>query len=398
MMFGCVGLFIFLSENLLVGRIPHSQAVIVEFVDILCSLGACNLIAIASMLLVTRRFSRKMWVGLNKREVQNEDLEQELNQGSMLKGIGPAEFQLMASHFGFCHHIPKAQYHEYLSECLAMNACELMDVPWYGWVVIMVVCVAFLFFDIVRKEQPQDSTYLLVFAVLNWVSFLAWAGIWSTIQYLRALLRTHLVKAPREPSEGETWEGQVPPWMCKPQWGDRLEFGMQMLTLLNSLLISFYAMLLYHNLRVAGFDYRADLWMLSPLLMSLVGWLPTCITSYTVIQAYCVPNDCILDDILQHLHQFEDDMQYVRRIWKSGLEDSIRGFGAQGIDEEGLRNVFEKARLPISADRLHRIFKELDEDQSGTVDVDELLMNISVNGDESKTKDHDRTPEQVGSP
>merc|ERR1719261_707918 len=73
MMFGIVGLGVFIGTNI-VSDIPAEFFQVFEFTDILCSLGACGLIGIASVLFVLRRVMERRWTVLE----QSLDVTQDL--------------------------------------------------------------------------------------------------------------------------------------------------------------------------------------------------------------------------------------------------------------------------------------------------------------------------------
>mmetsp|Transcript_137082 Transcript_137082/g.292786 ORF Transcript_137082/g.292786 Transcript_137082/m.292786 type:complete len:646 (+) Transcript_137082:180-2117(+) len=406
MMFGCVGLLMFVLENGL-SHVPESQSILIEFVDILCSLGACNLIAIAAMLFHTGKRWKKHWQNFECPRDEDKELDgsgQKSFGVGTLRRFGPREYKVMAQNFCKRQKINSFPYSDYLTECLARNACELMNINWRMWAVLLVVTCLLLLHNMYRESgarvEYSTAFYLTFFAVLNWISFCVYAGILFWTYYAHRVLIKHLDKiseASEEP-EQETRElaedqqekdkEEKASWTG---WAIRVKFCMQGVSLTNSFLISIYVMIVHYNLAREGYSWLWSIFILIPLILSLVVLLPVMITNYTIVKAFFVPDSESIDSVIQTLNQLDHDLQYLRRQWadqglaEAALHADANPTSTGEMSKEGLAEVLANLGLHVSRARLDRLFMEFDFNKDGAVDFSEIIRKLENTADYPET-------------
>jgi len=392
MMFGTVGLFLFCMKN--VKDLPEDQDVLIEFVDILCSMGACGLIAMASVLLAVRHLNDWKFKELEAVNLIGQLVEPTGPVGSYgvtwaesfnASWLLPMDYQVMWKRFEAEHDLPSDfVYSDYLKNTLCNNACDLMDIKWYTWGVMLIISAAFLAVRVLNGTHFHNIVYITGFSVMNWsmlvfFCFLLWvinakyAELVTLIRQDEQELNKAGVKMGHRFKKGGKFHSS--PDTKAEEWSRRVEFAMQLLALLNSFLISFYFMHLMYNLQA---DDRPWWWrplLLFPLMISLFVLLPLCTSRFTVTEAYLSPDSDALDQTLQEISQLEEDFDYIRRIWVTKDKPQFPAL-EEGVDIDGLAKVLREMKIHISKTRVHRIFKAMDTDKSGDVTAEELTKRL----------------------
>jgi len=394
MMFGCVGLFLFILGN--VTDLPHDEQLVLEFVDILCSMGACGLIAIAAVLFAARSWDSRNYKRLEAANLIDKPIEPsgpaEINffqKHISFKRLTDMDYQVMATRFIINNDLPKEfVYSDYLDETIVGNACDLMDIKVYTWLVLLVVVVIFFSIRLFRGELIFTNTvYITWFMVSNWLVFFGF----SVLLYITNGAYAVLVREIREDEQVLQAAGIK---MCPnaqvyfvrressivrytDSWTRRMKFGMQLVSLVNSFLCSFYVMHLQFNLQAANMAWWWRPLLLFPLLVSLFFMLPFLILRFTAAEAYFSPDGDALDISLHQLTELEEDLECIRRMWEAKGRPEFPSMSAEGCDEEGFSKVLRDLGIHIAKARIHRIFTALDEDKSGGVTTEELMQRLT---------------------
>jgi hypothetical protein len=397
MMFGTVGLLLFILGNL--RDLPHDEEVIVEFVDILCSMGACGLIAIAAILFIVRKMMQARWSVLEEMNLIDHAIEP---SGPIKEGVikqmldtnrlSAMDYQIMTKSFGSAHGLPDTfPYTEYLGQTLVRNACDIMEIRWYSWLVILAVVTVFGVARYIRGTPHDNMVYIIGFAMSNWATLVLYFALMLRVNLSHSRLVGQLRK-----EEGilKAQNAKVPPrgqklYESKKDkahekddmeqkgigWSAQVKFGMQILALVNSFLLSFYFMHLQYNLRAAGLYWAWRPFLLFPLLTCLFIMLPVIVTRFTVAEAYFSPDLDALSASLKQLHMLEDDFDGIRKAWLGAGKPDFPAL-EKGVDSEGLGALLFDMGIHIAPARVRRVFFALDEDKSDSVTRDELMKML----------------------
>mmetsp|Transcript_10980 Transcript_10980/g.19092 ORF Transcript_10980/g.19092 Transcript_10980/m.19092 type:complete len:603 (+) Transcript_10980:34-1842(+) len=387
MMFGCVGLTLFVINSLV--EFNSDSHLLIEFIDILCSLGACGLLAIAALLFVTRQLNDRGWQRLEEM-YKLDNLSLRATSGQERSGLNkyvwgptqPADYQVMAEHFRLVHKLPSTfRYHQYLNYVLLGNACDLMDIHWTSWVLLLAISAVFLGISIVRDRMLSTLGYALWFLAGCWLVFFAFTGMlcWTNWCFTQLMLHIHHFSA--TPDRALT-EGDIAPPMTSRS-GERMKFTMQFVSITSSFMLAFYIMHIRYNLEVARFGNGWHLLALAPLLVGLFGMLPIIISRFAVVEAFFSPNGEAIDDTLQDLHQLEDDLEYLRRLWRRQGSPSIPR--REMLDEAAFGQMLRSFHMHMGPARLSRLFEMLDDNHNGYVDAQELEKHLQ----EARREDFD---------
>jgi len=423
MMFGCVGLCLFGMSN--TTDLNHDQELIVEFVDILCSMGACGLIVMAGVLFAMRKYNVKCWKEQEQFDLKSEfrdavesqdgaeTKQKETKQNTFFNatmmgskmvdfvsnGLKPIDYQVMAKRFRSLHHLPDDfSYSEYLNQTLTLNACEIMDVKWYTWFSFLIIVLIFFVARLIAEPHFSNLFYIIVFTVTDWVILLDFfVMLWIVDSAVKSLkVDIHKQEEPHADDEsllsqeidddGSLLHGgsfrfkfkkRLPLSPIGERWVMAIRFGMQFVALLNSFLLSAYFMHLRHNLNAAGFHWSWRLLLLLPLFINLFVMLPVITSRFTMVEAYFSPDKNAFDVTLQQLTQLELDFAHIRQMWIAKKKPKFP-IGEQGVDEEGLDKILSGFGIYVSQARCHRIFEALDVDQGGTVTTEEFMNRLDV--------------------
>jgi len=381
MMFGCVGLFMFIMENL-VTHLPDDQAKLVEFVDILCSMGACNLIAEAFTLFAARSVFAKRWHKLEHQRLSrmsNVDGARGRSLAHWLPHLMDAsEYQWMATRFKQEHQLPSSfEYFHYLNESLAKSACDLMNIDWRMWGALLLFTMTWALF--LYTGMDISHTVVLYFdAVLavNWASCLCFLVLFLLALRGYNKLQLYLTNARSETGAPKSLSfEEAQDWKF---WAATMQICMQGACLTNSFLISTYVMLVNYNLRQEGYNISWSFFMLLPLLLSLVVFMPLKVCLFTVVNAFFCADSSAVDRVLEMGTRLADDLRYLKRQLQSlgGVElidKYLKAHPTVDMTEQELGKLIKSFGVHISNERIKRICMDLDADDSGTVEMEEFV-------------------------
>lgn len=276
-MFGIVGLSIFVIGTVS-EEVNLRYAHLVEFVDIVCSMGACNVIGFAAILFCSRRSLEQRW-----RQMSTARTEQRRG-----------DFHGMARRFLKKRHlVPGFQYHRYLSEVLARNAVDLMVIDAKVWATLL-VCVLLIWGASSWTATKDDRTYLIFYTTCHWSIFLGFFAVflWSYKTYQVLVYSSHSDADGHGPSR---WEIA------------RMKWFLQLFTLLSSFAGSIYIMHTDNNIRAYNtcWYWRAN--FCTPLILCVFVLMPRTLEYLTVVDAFYETDKEALDKVLHHMVSLEMD-------------------------------------------------------------------------------------------
>merc|ERR1712226_482884 len=98
---------------------------------------------------------------------------------------------------------------------------------------------------------------------------------------------------------------------------------------------------------------------------------------FTIVEAFIVPDKDALDNVLHSMSELEQDLTFFRAAWENnGKPDVPVGMTAVPVDDQGLRLVLEAIGLHASKTRIHRLFKDFDQNGDGEVDAGEVVARL----------------------
>jgi len=397
MMFGIVAISIFIFSNL-VGTIPETTFLIVEFVDILCSCGCCALILIAGILLIMiRRMSQHYkeyeqaedvgpgtsykTMGVKElRVVKDQDQSESEPEETLLadkksstmnccrvRNINKAEWQAMVFMWKDLHKVPhNFKYHDYLKRCLQCNVCNVMEISWPTWAMQLVVCLLGWFIRQQRKGAVDSNTYMLQMTCLNWASVFVHVGL---VMYVYLAQSAFLVEARKALASGAK---KVESSLTK-DWSTNVRFIAQNLAFCNAFLMTMFFMHEWSNLK--GYNWSWYVLLALPWLFNFVYALPFIVSSTAWMEAFLVLDPDSMEMLLEELQADERDMKFVRERWEALGKPKFDT--DEGYSEEEMDELFTSLGFHISSSRNKRLFIILDKDDSGMVDAEELLLMLN---------------------
>jgi hypothetical protein len=167
-----VAISLFTVQNLM-GSLPSSTFTKFEFVDILCSMGACSLIFIGVILYGSRRKMESVWMSYHDQSPHFH--RQATKDVKSVHGIsqGYLDFYVMSAHFRVEHNVGHDfDFYEYMRETLSEQICYLINIGWYTWVALLVlslVCLGWIEAYQEREEPVSALSKVTIFAVVSWI-------------------------------------------------------------------------------------------------------------------------------------------------------------------------------------------------------------------------------------
>lgn len=333
------------------------------------------------------------------------------------------DYQFMARIFRQDHDLPDDfDYSMYLAECLARNACDMMDVKLAVWVSLLACFLGGLVLNEMRKSRLTSLHYLECIAALNWASLFAHLFVYYVVRFrytnLHLECRAQREKAnavvaglqgglPRvtaadiekdleKTSTSSDDSAEVIDNSKAEEWVKRVKCCMQCAALGNSFLGAFYIMHVQHNIVIEHRSWTWSVIMVAPLVLSMFV-TPATMTHLTVVQAFLSPDQDAIDSILDSHSRFEEDMRFLREIWQQKGRPSLADFSATGrLDEEGLGRLLRHLGLYVGAVRLCRLFGALDINNDGRIDTSEFFTMLT-NGNKTPRSERARSDESHGS-
>jgi len=364
-MFGVVAISIFIGNNCVaLEQITFSQ---LEFVDILCSLACCSLIAIVASLFIAFKSVNDKWIDFEEGEEGKADGKPSGTE------LGPVEYRVIARRFKETHKLPDHfVYSVYLKECFVRDCCDVMNVQWDTWAVFTVLTLGIW----ILKSSPfapglmDVDTYLLLTLFCNLTVFSLHAGL---VYYVQQTFNKFLACIPAMAEETSDDKIDHP---HEEKWGSRIRWAMQMISLWNTFMLAGYLM---HGIHTINVNPVSSLWyflLVAPVLMKKYVFLTMTTYKLSIIEAFYGSDPEALDAVLTQVCKLDEDMRYVRMLWKYKGEPAPSG-GAKDYDLEAfLQALAEDFELHVSEARGRRIFRSFDNNGDGTVTIQEFLDGL----------------------
>jgi len=374
MMFGIVAISIFMFTNFM-GSIPEHTYLIVEFVDILCSCGCCGLILIAGILLISVQSQSKHYEVYEREPTkvltaEEQRAEDELcvtgRHGSRSMNVNKSEYLALVSLWKDTHKVPENfHYHDYLKMCLQRNSCNLMEISWPTWAMLLFICIAGLGTRKQRNGAATSDGYLLEMIFVDWM--LCLLHVLLMIHVYKAQAEFHVV-ANRVLASGEKHVEVT----LTPQWLTVTKFITQNLAFCNAFLMAMFFMHEMYNLK--SYSTIWYVFLVLPLIFNFIYALPFVVASVAWVEAFFVLDPEGMEMLLEELQSDERDVRFIRDRWEAlgKPELDIK----EPMTQEVMHNQFYKLGLHISEPRNNRLFRILDDDSTGTVSSEEFFLML----------------------
>jgi len=390
MMFGIVAVSIFVVTNLW-DEIPSHIYLLVEFVDILCSIGCCSLICVSGILLGTVKLQEKRWTRYERwatsgavSEHHDEDLAHhgdvqhtELSRTS----VGAAEYKAMVTCFKKLHSTPKRfHYDEYQKIGLARISCSIMAIRWPIWLMLLALNVFGYVARLKRGPAADSHTYILHLAIVHWSVLWLHAGIMVYVDMSCKKFLALLANAVDQDKAVPNFLGE--------HWAHRMKLFTQLVAVTNAFLLALFLMndlYILHN--------RSFIWyvvLLLPVLSNALFSLPFIVSRISMLEVFYVMDPEYLDVYLTELSIAEEDLRYMRERWKAKGEPFMQSDRLMTLDV--FIKVCQEVGIALSEKRAKRIFAVYDADSSGDIDPQELLEALSEG---SNATPRDRRPSKA---
>lgn len=384
MMFGIVGLGVFIGTNI-VSDIPAEFFRVFEFTDILCSLGACGLIGIASVLFILRRVMERRWTVLEASLEVTQDLVVGTNASKDVKLLADQttlrqkEYFVMSRKFIRQQKIPPGfVYCDYLQECLAQNVCNLMNINSLSWAFLLLIAVGGLIFKAYSTQSFTNNEHLQAFIVVVWSTLGCFLYLMWEVNTARSSLRRHLdikYSLGQDLANGEV--ERHPDHPKDKAWSWRINQLMQSLALFTAFQGAFYVMHMDYNIRLNAFHWGWRAAMLCPIMLNLFFMLPMIISRFTLVEAYFTPEHDAVDEVLTKMKQHDEDLRYFYTSWIHSGRPAFIDPGMHITFTEFSR-VLKRHGMQASQARRKRLFDNLDAEQAGVIDVMKLLDELTA--------------------
>mmetsp|Transcript_133929 Transcript_133929/g.244281 ORF Transcript_133929/g.244281 Transcript_133929/m.244281 type:complete len:542 (+) Transcript_133929:79-1704(+) len=368
-MFGVVAVALFVVTNLI--EMDEGLFLQVEYVDILCSLTCILLMGTISCYFLLFNARAASWEAYEAQDLQ----EGETPSGSSMDA---ATYKALARRFQTRHNLPDSfVFLVYLKECFMLDCCEVMNVRWYVWLIMMFVSVFFYWLRGLRLAEsiPSPSQYLIGALCFKMLIFLVFAGIaWYVSRPYSQLIKC----APQLARELSTPEGKnVDDIVGDSPRNEFLHVLLQYAALANCVLIMMFLM---HEIHIIYIKDVSNYWYLSvtPLLLNVFPLLPLSLMRMSYVDAFHNSNHEALDTVLNEIHRLDGDLQYIRMLWK------LKGMPRPKLESKELAYkdfkellLEDQLNLHVNEERAKRLFAAIDLDGSGTVNVDEFVQVLS---------------------
>lgn len=369
MMFGFVGLGVFLFSQL--ERPSNSHFVFFEFVDIFCSLGAVVIIIMAVVLFAMQKRLERTYCCL------------ESPQDHSTSAIAhQSKLSIMRDRFRTKHNLaPDFDFSLYLRESLAKNVCDLMDISWVTWIVLLFGVGVFTFVRwLLGPLFTLPTSYIAAYTVGAWTTWVLHIIILGIVTRSSARLDEDLGMANASSNIGgaQGLRGAETPLEASAFSARQcavIEQVLQVVSITTGAFWALYFMHLIYNISVSGLSTLWHVAILLPLLLNLLLHLPAIIAKYSLLQAYYDPDHEIMDDTIARIAQIDEDIRFMRRQlkhrsgWERDLPTAFRGSKDLASFLSGLQVVF-------AGERVERLFQAIDKDASGTIDADEFIQAV----------------------
>eukprot|EP00746_Dinoflagellata_sp_MGD_P000116 gnl/MRDRNA2_/MRDRNA2_100206_c0_seq1.p1 gnl/MRDRNA2_/MRDRNA2_100206_c0~~gnl/MRDRNA2_/MRDRNA2_100206_c0_seq1.p1 ORF type:complete len:641 (-),score=63.93 gnl/MRDRNA2_/MRDRNA2_100206_c0_seq1:57-1979(-) len=398
--FGIVGLGAFIATNF-VSYIPEEYFQLFEFIDILCSLGAVGVIVMAVILWMLRRIMERRWAVLEYRQddiPRNGDGRIRMDQSTMRQ----FEWSLMSRKFRLHQQLPSAfSYLKYLRECLAQNVCELMNLNWWSWLLLLLFSLIGLGACWLHqgacslRNNVWDKHYVIGFLVLVWGTFVLFVFVHFEVNSARAHLREELGIQDQTQERLEkslsTLESVfsmsdssrigVPDHPKSSAWAGRIKQVLQFLSLGTAFEAAFYLLNVKFNLTRQRYSWLWHFAMVIPLFLNFFCMLPMIISRFTMVEAYFSPDYDAIDNVVHSMRLHHEDLRFMHHLWsykgKPVLDVHSDTVSGKDVNKKEFNSILQYNGIQISRERSARIFNYFDSNNWGLIDLQRVNHTLS---------------------
>lgn len=363
MMFGIVAICLFVFTNLC-SHMSQSTHLTFEFVDIMCSFGACGLIFIAAIFFALDSVSDKHWKNMENDETKyGAEFYMKMRSAFIQKTAVPDDFR----------------FHDYLERQLGTNVIEVMNVHWTTWVILFLFPAIGLF-DRVYLRAPDneadraDANFLESLAALNWLTFAGHLAVilwlrWAEVQLEASVevgLHSHQKFQEMATTQAITQNNLT-----------RMHHIVQILSLVNAFLIALYLMAgLYNSEQMSNSWF----WFLvegSALGLNVTIMLPFILYRSSVVGGFFVPCAKHIGAVLEAAARVSEDVAHLQQAWRERGRPMPKDLEAGELTEEQFSHTLHDLGLWISGPRQRRLFCHMDKDKGGTVSKKEFVAALA---------------------
>lgn len=472
LMFGAVAITLFLVQAIFSHPLDEMMHMQFEFVDILCSFGACALLFTGGSLFalfshITLRYDHIMEETEEFHKLLLNDEEHQPSQAFL-------DIYTMMCHFATTHNLPESwDYGEYMRNNFAQCITDIIDIKWYSWGTFLGFSVVIL--PIVHWEpggKAKKDTIVLFFAIICWLvtvlsialalylrsklvlfrkhinldkeSMIQIAKSWNDANHSMALLdstdstgqrlsesiakdyaKPDTPKSPQSAAATAAIQADMRSSLStslrestneltaavkehQDKWivnKSQVTWMIQMVLLSTTLLLSFYFMHIYYNIK----NYKiGDYWhavCVVPLGLNFV-FVMGVIVIYTFCIAYMQPSNTVIAVMLQQYGQLQRDVNVIRaQIVRQGeqqFKDLTAEFLAGGFD--GLRRpkelqvILGKLNIYVTLERATRVMRLFDSNRDGNMTSTEFYTVLGLDPEHPSEDASPGAPSTGGSP
>jgi hypothetical protein len=294
--------------------------------------------------------------------------------------VDHCEYCIMAARFERSHGLPEDfDFAEYLKICLTDSICDLMNINWISWVVVLAFTMCLYGFHVMHGPYHHHG-YCSVFLAGVWslsiVHVLVLAGILRVKSNLRhelgcdslKTLQVNLSQAIQNPN-GLSVE---PVKRLNDTKVSILQQIIQLVGLATSFQGSFFAMHMLYNVQAPWSRFA----LFAPILIDCVVLLPVIICHFTYVKAYYSPEHEIIDLTLEWATKLEADLSFLRK--QCGTDrvplEKYRNALRTNSEEEFLQSMVDMG-IHISRVRAFRIYEAV-ATENGQVSADAVVQAI----------------------
>lgn len=391
MMFFLVSSVVFINEQF--WEPTAADAILFEFIAMLCSFGACGLFLSGMVLFIMHHWMESRWKyfggqqqGSHLRQAQRMQIQQAAANKLLQKALSAnslqqvdvqhCEYCIMSARFKRSHVLPDGfDYSEYLKLCLTDSICGLMNINWISWLVVLAFAV-FLYSVHVIHGQYTHHSYVMVFSAGVWILAIAHILVLVVVFQAKMYLRRGLGCNSLQTLQDALREAVQTPTLLSTERVQRLnnklvgalEQIIQLLGLASSFQGAFFVMHVLYNIEHTGWRIA----LVTPIIVDAVVLLPLIISEFTVIKAYYSPEHAIVDSTLEWSTKVEEDVRFVAKQLQSfeALE-KYRNALQTSSKEDFLQSMVDMG-LHVSPQRAFRIYSAFT-NNIGKVDPDALI-------------------------
>lgn len=391
MMFGLVSTVVFINEQF--WEPTHENAILFEFVDVFCSLGACGLFLSGLVLFMLHHWMQQRWSffvghkpGVSMRSAQriqgeqaaaSKLLETVLHSDSLKNiDVQHCEFVIMSARFKKAHSLPDSfNYAEYLKLCLTDSICDLININWISWLLVLAFTGLLYLAHVLHPDPYTPNGYVTIFSCGVWTLFIVHVLVLVVVLQAKVHLTRGLgcnalkplQESLRQAVQSRNDLSGEPVQRLNAKLVSALEQVIQIVGLSTSFQGSFFVMHVLHNMP----DIRWRVAMILPIVVDGVILLPFIISYFTVIKGYYSPEHAIVDSTLEWSTKLEEDLRFVAKQLQPGEPlDKYRNSMRTSSKEAFMQSLSDMG-LHVSPQRAHRIYSAFE--SNGGVDLNALI-------------------------